>query len=64
MENSTGMSKTVGRIASLLAGLGVLAFFIGIFGGPREFAFVGLAMLVASFVGYFIEERGVRKRTT
>jgi hypothetical protein len=63
MANSSGISKTAGRVASLLAALAVLAFFIGIFGGPRSFAFAGVAMFIASFVGFFIEEQGSRKAT-
>lgn len=55
------MSKTVGRIGSLLCAAGVVAFFIGIFGGPRSFAFAGVAMMVASLVGFFIEEQGNRR---
>ncbi len=61
MDNSSGFSKLAGRISSLLAILGVIAFFIGIFGGPRSFAFAGLAMIVASLVGYFIEEQANRR---
>ncbi len=60
MENSTGISKTAGHLGSALAAFGVLAFFIGIFGGPRSFAFAGLAMMVAAGVGFFIEEQGLR----
>jgi hypothetical protein len=55
------MSKTAGRFASLLITLGLVAFFVGIFGGPRSFLFVGIAMIVASFVGYFVEELGSRR---
>ena len=50
----------MGRFASLLALLGVVAFFVGIFGGPRWFAFAGVAMLAASMVGYFVEEQASR----
>jgi hypothetical protein len=64
MDNSTGISKTAGRIASLLAVLGTVAFFVGIFGGPRSFAILGVGMLIACFVGYFIEEQTIRRRTT
>ena len=50
-----------GLVSSLLAVAGVVAFFVGIFGGPRTFAFAGLALIVASLVGYFIEEQANRK---
>ena len=57
MGNSTGISRTAGYLGSLLAVLGVAVFFFGIFGGPRVFAFAGLAMMVAAIVGFFIEEQ-------
>ncbi|MEO6656157.1 MAG: hypothetical protein ABIO36_08755 [Pyrinomonadaceae bacterium] len=60
MGNSTGISKTAGHFGSLMALLGVAAFFFGIFGGPRVFAFAGLAMMIAAIVGFFIEEQGSR----
>ena len=50
-----------GLISSLLAVVGVVAFFVGIFGGPRAFAFAGLALIVASLIGYFIEEQAMRR---
>lgn len=50
-----------GHAGSLLAALGVVAFFIGIFGGPRAFAFAGVAMMVVSLAGFFIEEQGNRR---
>ena len=55
------MSKTVGRIGSLLCTAGVVAFFIGIFGGPRTLAFAGVALMAASLVAFFIEEQGNRR---
>ena len=61
MDNSTGFSKMAGFISSLLAVVGVIAFFVGIFGGPRSFAFAGLALIVASLVGYFVEEQAIRR---
>lgn len=61
MNNSSGISKLAGRLGSLLVALGVLSFFFGIFGGPRTFAFVGVAMMAASLVGFFVEEQGNRK---
>ena len=61
MGNSTGISKMAGRAGSLLVAVGVAAFFIGIFGGPRVLAFAGVAMMAASLVGFFIEEQGLRR---
>ena len=60
MDNPNALSKTAGRIGSFLALLGVAAFFIGIFGGPRTFAFAGVAMMAASLVGFFVEEQATR----
>ncbi len=64
MDNSSGISKMAGRVGSLLVALGVAAFFIGIFGGPRSFAFVGLAMMAAALVGFFVEEQINRRAYT
>jgi len=61
MNNPSGISKTAGRAGSLLAVIGVVAFFIGIFGGPRVLAFVGVALIVAALVGFFLEEQGHRR---
>jgi hypothetical protein len=55
------MARTAGLAASLLCAAGVIAFFIGIFGGPRVLAFTGVALMVASLVGFFIEEQGHRR---
>jgi ABC-type polysaccharide/polyol phosphate export permease len=57
MARSTGTARTVGRVGSLLCTAGVIAFFIGIFGGPRSLAFVGLALMAGSLVGFFVEEQ-------
>jgi hypothetical protein len=55
------MAKLAGRVGSLLVALGVIAFFIGIFGGPRTFAFAGVAMMAASLLAFFVEEQGNRR---
>jgi len=60
MANSTGISKTAGRIGSLLCTVGVIAFFIGVFGGPRAFAFAGVGLMITSLVGFFVEEQSQR----
>ncbi len=51
----------IGMLSSLMAAVGVIAFFIGIFGGPRSFAFAGLALIVVSLAGYFLEEQANRR---
>lgn len=45
-----------GRAGSLLCTVGVILFFIGIFGGPRALVFAGLALMAASLVGFFVQE--------
>ena len=50
-----------GFIGSLLCAAGVIAFFIGIFGGPRSFAVAGVALMAASLVGFFVEEQSQRR---
>ncbi|MEJ7624299.1 MAG: hypothetical protein WKF34_09945 [Pyrinomonadaceae bacterium] len=61
MNNPSGISKSAGRAGSLVAVIGVAAFFIGIFGGPRLLAFVGVALIAAALAAFFVEERGHRK---
>ncbi len=60
MANS-GMSKLAGTIGSLLAGIGTIAFFVGLFGGPRTLVLVGAAMGAAALVAFFVEESGNRR---
>lgn len=55
------MAKTAGLAGSVLCAVGVVAFFIGIFGGPRVLAFVGIGLMIASLVGFFFEEQANRK---
>jgi ABC-type polysaccharide/polyol phosphate export permease len=61
MNTSTGTAKTAGRLASLICAAGVVAFFVGIFGGPRSFAIIGVGLMAASLVGFFAEEHFNRK---
>ena len=60
MTQTSGISKTVGTAGSLLLTVGVLAFFIGIFGPVRNILFIGLALIVLSFAAFFFEEFGSR----
>lgn len=55
------MARTAGRLGSLVCAAGVVAFFVGIFGGQRVYAFVGLALMVVSLVMFFIEEQANRR---
>ena len=50
-----------GRLGSLFALLGILLFFLGLFTLPRMFVFAGIALILASFAAYFIEEFGPRR---
>lgn len=45
----------------LLAFVGCLLFFAGIFGAPRVLAFAGLVLIVISLATFFIEEQSIRK---
>ena len=55
------MKRTAGLLGTLLCAAGVVAFFVGIFGGPRGFAFVGIGLMAASLVGFFVEEQIERR---
>ena len=61
MSTQSGISKMAGRFGLLLMFAGLAAFFFGIFGGPRSYAFAGVAMMVASIVAFFLEEYGPKK---
>ena len=61
MANSTAMKKTAGKAGSLFALLGVLLFFLGIFGAPRSLAFTGLALMVAAVAAFSVEEYAGRR---
>lgn len=50
-----------GRLGLLLMFAGLAAFFIGIFGGPRTFAFAGVAMMIAALITFAVEEFGPSK---
>ena len=55
------MSKTAGLAGSVMCAAGVVAFFAGIFGAPRVLAFIGLGLMTASIVAFFVEEQGARR---
>jgi hypothetical protein len=63
MAKSSGSGRTAGRLGSLLCAAGVIAFFIGISGGPRVLAFVGVGLMAVSLVGFYLEEYQERKRS-
>lgn len=55
------MAKTAGLFGSLLCAAGVVIFFIGLFIGPKTGIFVGSGLMIASLVGFFLEEQSNRK---
>ena len=61
MANATGMKKTAGNAGSLFALVGVLMFFLGIFGAPRMLAFAGLGLMIAAVVAFSVEEYAGRR---
>ena len=61
MSKSNGSGRMAGLAGGLLCAAGVVAFFIGIFGGPRVLAFVGIGLMAVSLIGFFLEESARRK---
>ena len=61
MAHANGISRMAGRAGSLMAVVGVLTFFFGLFGPTRTFLFVGVALIVLSFVSFFVEELEQRR---
>jgi hypothetical protein len=56
MAESTGLSKNAGRLASLLALVGIALFMGGLFGAPRAMVWVGVVLIALSLAGYMVEE--------
>lgn len=61
MANSNGAGRTAGLAGAVLCTVGVVLFFVGVFGGPRVFAFVGIGLMAVSLVGFFVEEQVERR---
>lgn len=61
MPQTNATAKFAGRLGMLLAFVGCLLFFAGIFGAPRVLAFAGLVLIVISLATFFIEEQSIRK---
>ncbi len=61
MGETSGISRIAGRAASLIAVVGVAAFFLGLFGPVRNIMFVGIALIVLAFAAFFVEEFGPRR---
>jgi hypothetical protein len=56
------MSKMIGRAGSLMALVGILMFFLGVFSiAPRMFVFVGVGVIALSLAAFFIEEFSPRR---
>ena len=53
----------IGRVAGILAWVGFLAFFSGVFGlTSKTIMLAGLALIIASLAAYFTEEFRLRGR--
>ncbi|MFN0278946.1 MAG: hypothetical protein ACKVRN_10120 [Pyrinomonadaceae bacterium] len=64
MTQASNMSKMARKAGALLAILGLLAFFAGVFSFlPKMIMFVGIALIVLSLVAYYIEELGQRRQS-
>ncbi len=62
MTQANNISKLAGNAGTLLAVVGVLTFFAGVFSfAPRMYVFVGVALIVLSYVTFFVEELGNRR---
>ncbi len=62
MNKASAISKLASTVGGLAGFVGVVLFFLGIFGAPRTFAFVGLALIGISLVAFFLEEFGPGKK--
>jgi len=62
MAQANSISKVAGSVAALLAIVGILIFFSGVFSfAPRMFVFVGIALIALAYVSFFVEEFGPRR---
>lgn len=50
-----------GRAGTLMAIVGVLAFFLGLFGPVRTPVFAGVALIALALCAYFVEELAQRR---
>jgi len=56
-------TKMMGRVGTILAWVGFLGFFLGVFGiAPRTVMIIGLTLIVASLAAFFAEEFQLRGR--
>ncbi len=63
MAQSNSMSKTARNAGTLIAIVGLLAFFAGVFSlAPRIFLIAGVALIALSLVAFYAEELGHRKQ--
>jgi hypothetical protein len=62
MEQSSSISKLAGSVGGLLAIVGLLTVIAAALSFvPRTFLFVGIGMIVLSFVAFAVEEFGPRR---
>ena len=59
MTQTNSFPKLAGKAGTLMALVGILIFMSAVFGfTPRTFLFVGVGIIVLSFVSFFLEEFG------
>lgn len=62
MDQVSSVSKLAGRAGSLIAIVGLLTFFAGVFSfAPRLAVLMGIALFVFAIVAFVIEEYSQRK---
>lgn len=61
MANKGGLSRMAGRLGGWLLLVGFLSFLFGTFEGPRIILFVGIALILLSYVAFGVEEFGPRQ---
>ena len=61
MAETSGSTKTIGRLASLVCAVGFISFLAGLFVAPRPVMLAGIALLVLSLILFWLEESGQRR---
>ena len=62
MDQASSMTKLAGRAGLLIAVVGLISFFLGVFSfAPRSFLIAGIAIIGVSLVAFFVEELSSRR---
>jgi hypothetical protein len=56
MSQITGTAKFARSAGNLLALVGFVAYLVGLFGPTRLILFIGIALVILSFVAFYLEE--------